>query len=792
MILQPKIYYNAWDSSCKSPFGAVREGETVRIRFRVQSGVRPRKVSMKLRLDGESREQEFALVPAGAQNEFTIYEGVFSVGKRGLYFYRFEISMDYGILFVGRDEEAGAVIQDFLPEWQLTVYAADFAAPEGIETGVMYQIFPDRFRRSRDAGPMGLAPGQGVPGSRSVHQDWYGRPLFKADIPDYQANDFFGGDLRGIREKLDYLKELGVTMLYLNPIFESASNHRYNTGDYKKVDPYLGTEEDFRELCAEARKRGIRVILDGVFSHTGSDSRYFNRDGHYPDLGAWQSPDSPYAPWYRFLNPERTEYDCWWGFLTLPNVNEEEPSFQEFVCGEDGVLSYWMERGTGGWRLDVADELPDGFLDRVRARIKARSPDAYLLGEVWEDASNKESYGRRRRYLLGDQLDSVMNYPWRTAVLDFVGGGDARLFRRRILTLLDHYPKPAVQGLMNPLSTHDTPRARTVLGVRRPVDPLEQGNYQPTAEELEKGGRLLRLGAMLQYTLPGFPSLYYGALRLFRPLEPPLLPLGAGGPGADRLFRTAGRAAAGASRGDVGGAFLPRQRQGPHLLPAGTSGRGRQLRRRAGAAFPAAGGGNPPGGGRRFLEGDGPLPAAGQRGDSAPAGGAGGKEPEMKKVFSVLEGIGVYLAFLLLPGILLLAVQLLAPGAAEGAYWVLQNFSTLITAAVLLAVYRLAGKRVREAAGWPAGQLSGRDCLAAFLLGICGNAAISAVLNLLPASWVESYGEQSSAVLEGPFVLILLTVVILAPLCEEIIFRGLIFRAFRREPRGFGCGAFRV
>ena len=378
--MQPKIYYNAWDSSCKSPFGAVREGETVRIRFRVQSGVRPKKVSMKLRLDGESREQEFALVPAGAQNEFTIYEGVFSVGKRGLYFYRFEISMDYGILFVGRDEEAGAVIQDFLPEWQLTVYAADFAAPEGIETGVMYQIFPDRFRRSRDAGPMGLAPGQGVPGSRSVHQDWYGRPLFKADIPDYQANDFFGGDLRGIREKLDYLKELGVTMLYLNPIFESASNHRYNTGDYKKVDPYLGTEEDFRELCAEARKRGIRVILDGVFSHTGSDSRYFNRDGHYPDLGAWQSPDSPYAPWYRFLNPERTEYDCWWGFLTLPNVNEEEPSFQEFVCGEDGVLSYWMERGAGGWRLDVADELPDGFLDRVRARIKARSTDAYLLG----------------------------------------------------------------------------------------------------------------------------------------------------------------------------------------------------------------------------------------------------------------------------------------------------------------------------------------------------------------------------------------------------------------------------
>ena len=595
--MQPDIYYNAWDLSCKTPFGSVREGERICLRFFVRSG--------------KKEDQELIMAPAGVQNEFTIYERVFSVAKKGLYFYRFEILTEAGILFVGRDEDAVAVIRDFLPEWQLTVYGREFSVPEGLDTGIMYQIFPDRFRRTREWEPVN------VPGKRSLHRNWYGRPLFKADIPDYQANDFFGGDLRGIREKLPYLRDLGVTVLYLNPIFESASNHRYNTGDYKKIDPYLGAEEDFKTLCREAKEYGIRVILDGVFSHTGSDSRYFNRDGHYPDLGAWQSEKSPYAPWYRFLNPERTEYDCWWGFVTLPNVNEEEPSFIDFVCGEEGVLSYWMKRGASGWRLDVADELPDGFLDEVRRRVKQENPEAYLLGEVWEDASNKESYGQRRRYLLGDQLDSVMNYPWRTAVLDFVGKG-AWLFRRRILSLLDHYPKPAIQGLMNPLSTHDTPRARTVLGVEHPVDPLEQGNYQLTPEELEKGRRRLRLASMIQYTLPGFPSLYYGdeaGLAGFS--DPWNLSLGPGG-GAAALVLPAVRGTPPENAGGHVRAFavcFVRGRIG--RLQAWKSGDGCQLRLGDGARLAARGSGNPSGGRKRPL-GRGPSGAAvSKRRDSA-------------------------------------------------------------------------------------------------------------------------------------------------------------------------------
>ncbi len=502
--MQPAIYYNAWDLSCKTPFGAVSEREKIRICFYLEKGFPAKGVTLKLREDTSTEARAVELVPTQSTTDFTIYEAEFSVEQKGLYFYRFEIEAEWGILFVGRDEDASAVIRDFLPEWQLTVCAADYAVPAWLDGGIMYQIFPDRFRRS------GKTPLPAVRNSRSVHRDWYGRPLFKADVPEYSANDFFGGNLRGILEKLDYIASLGVTVLYLNPIFESASNHRYNTGDYKAIDPYLGTEEDFKKLCQQAAKRGIRVILDGVFSHTGSDSRYFNRENHYPDVGAWQSKDSPYAPWYRFKNPERTDYDCWWGFTTLPNVNEEDPGFEEFICGKNGVLDYWMKRGAAGWRLDVADELPDGFLEAVRRRVKQNSSGSYLLGEVWEDASNKESYGQRRSYLLGSQLDGVMNYPWRTAVLDFVSGGDGVLFRRRILSLLDHYPRPAIRGLMNPISTHDTARARTVLGVQHPVDGLEQGNYQPTPEELERGRVGLELAAIFQYTLPGFPSLYYG------------------------------------------------------------------------------------------------------------------------------------------------------------------------------------------------------------------------------------------------------------------------------------------
>ena len=192
-----------------------------------------------------------------------------------------------------------------------------------------------------------------------------------------------------------------IICLYLNPIFEAHSNHRYNTADYRKIDPLLGTEEDFVELCAKAKAVGISVILDGVFSHTGSDSLYFNRNGRYGEhSGAYRDPDSPYREWYSFRRyPD--DYESWWGFRTLPNVRETYPSYLDFICNPNtGVLAKWLSLGASGFRLDVADELPDAFLDRVYQTVKSFGEDKVVIGEVWEDASNKISYGNRRHYLL--------------------------------------------------------------------------------------------------------------------------------------------------------------------------------------------------------------------------------------------------------------------------------------------------------------------------------------------------------------------------------------------------------
>ena len=501
--MQPAIYYDSWNPFCKAPFGAVREHEEITLRLTVESSLRLKGVALVLRKDGEDVGRRLLFVQNVVGNHSITYRLAFSVEDAGLYFYRFEIETENGLLFVGRGEKACATVGDFLPEWQLTVYQKDFSTPSWPANGVMYQIFPDRFYKRGD----GILPE--AKNKRTVHSNWYERPLFIQDDPKYEATDFFGGNLRGICEKLPYLKSLGVTALYFNPIFEAAANHRYNTGDYRSIDPYLGTEEDFLNLCREAEQLGISIVLDGVFSHTGSDSIYFNKEGHYDSVGAFQSPESPYASWYQF-SEGRTRYESWWGFPTLPNVDETDPDYLDFICGEDGVLAHWMKVGVRGWRLDVADELPDAFLQALRRRVKTENKNAYIVGEVWEDASNKSSYGSRRPYLLGGQLDSVMNYPWRSAILNFMREGNADAFYESVMGILDHYPEPAVHLLMNSLSTHDTVRAITCLGVEHPVPSDQQGEYLLSEEEYQKGKRLLQMAAFLQYTLPGVPCLYYG------------------------------------------------------------------------------------------------------------------------------------------------------------------------------------------------------------------------------------------------------------------------------------------
>ena len=369
----------------------------------------------------------------------------------------------------------------------------------------MYQIFPDRFYKSQQ-------PKENIPSGRTFHSDWSQQPVWAPNEQGVITNtDFFGGDLRGIQEKLPYLKELGVTCLYLNPIFESHSNHRYDTADYSKIDPLLGNEEDFRSLCAEAKKRGIRVLVDGVFSHTGSDSVYFNREGRYPTQGAYNSQQSPYYPWYTFRQWPQN-YECWWNFETLPNVKETEPSFNEYINGENGIIRKWLRAGASGWRLDVADELPDQFLDNLAAAAKAESPDAVVLGEVWEDASNKTAYGVRRRYLLGGQLDTVMIYPFRDAIFAFLLGGDPRNFAESVESIVENYPPQCLRLLMNHIGTHDTERALTVLGGEPAGNRGRewQAAQSLTPEQRDTALKRLRLASLIQYLLPGVPCLYYG------------------------------------------------------------------------------------------------------------------------------------------------------------------------------------------------------------------------------------------------------------------------------------------
>lgn len=496
------VLYNSKSEEFKKPFGAVSTEKEVVFNIHILKNENVSDVDFVCRRDNETEPFYTHMQKNGEYDCYDIFSCSVEFDKPDLYFYRFELKCDYGIKFVGL-KNGEACIEDWLPEWQLTVYSKDFHTPEWVKGGIMYQIFPDRFAKSEKYKP------DYSPNPRKIHENWYDIPDFIYDNPDYKANDYFMGNADGVIEKLDYLKSLGVTVIYFNPVFESPEYHRYSTANYLNIDPYFGTNERFALLLKKCKEAGIQVIIDGVFSHTGADSIYFNKYNHYNSEGAYNSENSPYYAWYNFIDyPEK--YECWWGFENLPNVSETNPSYMEYITGENGVLKFWQDMGVKGWRLDVADELPDEFLDNLYTRVKTVDSDAFVIGEVWEDATNKFAYGVRRRYLLGGQMDSVMNYPWRTAILDFVKDGNSQLFNDRLLSVMENYPPEVLNCLMNSISTHDTPRAINCLGVEHDVPDNEKGTYKLTCEEYEKGRSLLISATFLQFTLPGIPSIYYG------------------------------------------------------------------------------------------------------------------------------------------------------------------------------------------------------------------------------------------------------------------------------------------
>ncbi len=496
--------FESRDTLYKMPFGAVKEGENVTFRLLLHEDARCTDAFLRYRLDGEE-PNTVALLKSDCHEGDYYWYSVTLCFREGLYFYDFFFNSDYGTKEITRFKYGEGVISPKGREWQLTVYEKNFKTPTSLEGGIIYQIFPDRFNRS------GVLKSN-IPTDRFMRADTHLRPEYRQNNgPCSLGNDYYGGDLEGIRLKLGYLSSLGVSIIYLNPIFEAHSNHRYNTADYFKIDPVLGTEEDFKALCKDAKKHGIKIILDGVFSHTGDDSRYFNRYRRYDCDGAYNSKDSKYYNWFKFTEwPEK--YDSWWGISTLPETHEENDGFAEFITGENGVLRHWLRLGADGWRLDVADELPDIFLDKIRTAVKEENPNALILGEVWEDATNKISYDVRRRYLRGRQLDSVMNYPFAAAIIKYVTGGDAFELCDTVQTICENYPKDTIGLLMNHIGTHDTVRILTSLGGSPDMGRGRawQSREKMTPEQLETGKKRLYLAALLQYTLPGIPSLYYG------------------------------------------------------------------------------------------------------------------------------------------------------------------------------------------------------------------------------------------------------------------------------------------
>ena len=464
-------------------FGAFPIGTKLTVRFYISRKAAASDVTLMIYNDDTCAAIEQSLNFAGIEYGSDIYTTELHLIEPALMFCKIRYNANY------------------THEFQLSVYDKNYTSPDWIKGGGIYQIFVDRFAKSDK---------QIKPKKDTV--PYSGTPLYPEKPGDpIDNNDFYGGDLYGAADKLDYIKSLGCNCVYLNPIFEARSNHKYDTGDYNKIDSMFGGDTAFDYFIAEAKKRDIHVILDGVFNHTGADSRYFNKFGTYQTKGAYQSKRSPYYQWYKFKSyPD--DYDCWWGVDILPAVDDSNKSYREFMCGENGIIRKYIRKGISGWRIDVADELSEDFIEDINQAAKAENPESFIIGEVWEDASNKIAYGKRRHYFCGGQLDSVMNYPLRGAVIDFIKHGDSENLYKTASEIYERYPKHICDSLMNILGTHDTERIISVLGSDKHTDKTnaELAVLKLTDNEYKLAIDKVKLAYLICATMYGVPCVYYG------------------------------------------------------------------------------------------------------------------------------------------------------------------------------------------------------------------------------------------------------------------------------------------
>lgn len=496
------LLHNSHDEFFKYPLTPVCCNEEIRLRIRYDGSGR-----VYLRIWSGS-EQVYPMENIGDN----VYEYTVTAPQNPCQlWYCFYIDEGFSRLIYGNNPDIlggeGRVYEGSFHSYLIVVYDRSFKTPDYMHKGNVYQIFPDRFNRGN------FKPDKEIEGR--VERAWHNEPILKLDPAngDNYAHDFFMGNLRGIVEKLDYLYDLGIRAIYLNPIFKAGTNHRYDTGDYEQIDSYLGNDDEFKLLCNEAEKRNIRIILDGVFSHTGNDSKYFNQKGTYDSLGAYQSMESPYYKWFIFKDFPNN-YESWWGIYTLPVVNKHEPSYKDYILNSDtGVAAKWLKMGAAAWRLDVADELPMDFLKDLRKTTKRVKEDSLLIGEVWEDASAKISYGENRCYCLGDTLDSVMNYPLRHAILMFLTHHrNAYELVRLVKHQIEVYPTPFLYATLNVLGSHDKARSLNVLcGEDHKDDSRDMNKHvRLSIEQYSLAYRRYIQAVALLTALPGAPCIYYG------------------------------------------------------------------------------------------------------------------------------------------------------------------------------------------------------------------------------------------------------------------------------------------
>ncbi|WP_160693296.1 glycoside hydrolase family 13 protein [Clostridium sp. C2-6-12] len=470
----------------RKPFGAVEVGQKVKLSIKVDKEI---VVAVQLILfDGTkiSKGMKKEYLNSG---EFRYSVEIDTSETLGLLEYYFILIDGYDRLYYGNnDEHLGGIgqIYNYNPvPYQVTVYEKSHL-PEWYKEGVVYQILVDRFCNGNENNAIN-SPKE----NSFIYGRWEDTPMYiKDNMGRILRWDFYGGNIKGIIKKLDYIKSLGANIIQLSPVFKSSSCHKYDTGNYEFIDEMFGTNDEFEEFCEIAKSKGIKVILEAVFSYTSSDSKYFNKLGNYDEIGAYNSPNCKYYSWYKFIKYPY-QYQSWWGINERPNINVMEKSYIDYIIKDkNSIVKKWIDLGASGWRLNVIDELPDEFIELIRSRIQEIDKEVVLLGDIWDDASNKVSYSKRRRYLQGNEVQAVTNYPLRESLINFIKGYiTSHRLKQKIMSLYENYPRESFYGNINIAGTNDTERILTVLD-----------------ENIE----LLRLLVVIQFTLPGVPLIYYG------------------------------------------------------------------------------------------------------------------------------------------------------------------------------------------------------------------------------------------------------------------------------------------